>query len=238
MNEVLKPFIGHIVVVYFDDILVYSRSEEGHKEHLKRVFQVLREQKLYAKMEKCEFFTFQLTFLGYVVSAKGIQVDPSKVEAIQTWPIPKSTTEVRSFHDLASFYKRIIKGFSSLLAPITECLKRGSFEWTHAAQRAFEEVKQQLCRAPVLTLPNFKDLFEVECDASGVGIGGVLIQSKRPLAYFSEKLNGSKCNYSTYDKEFYAIVRALTHWGHYLKSKPFVLHSDHQALKYINRQHK
>ena len=125
MNEVLKPFIGHFVVVYFDDILVYSRNEEDHKTHLRQVFQVLREQRLYAKMEKCEFFTLQLTFLGYVVSAKGIQVDPSKVEAIQTWPVPKSVTEVRSFHGLASFHRRFIKDFSSLMAPITECLKRG-----------------------------------------------------------------------------------------------------------------
>jgi len=146
-------------------------------------------------------------------------------------------TEVRSFLGFASFYKRFIKDFSSLMAPITECLKGRSFEWTKAAQRAFEEVKQKLCQAPVLALPNFDDLFEVECDASGVGIRAVLIQSRRPLAYFSEKLNGSKCNYSIYGKEFYAIIRALSHWGHYLKPKPFVLHSDHQALKYINGQH-
>ena len=190
------------------------------------------------RWKSVKFFTSQLTFLGYVVSPNGIQVDPSKVEAIQTWPAPKTVTEVRSFHGLASFYRRFIKDFSSLIAPITECLKRGPFEWTKAAQRALEEVKQNLCQAPVLALPNFDDLFEVECDANGVGIGAVLIQSKRPLAYFSEKLNGSKCNYSTYDKEFYAIIRALSHWGHYLKPKPFVLHSDHQALKYINGQHK
>jgi len=117
-------------------------------------------------------------------------------------------------------------------------LEEGSFEWTKAAQRAFEEIKQKFCQASILALPNFDDLFEVEYDANGVGIGAVLIQSRQPLAYFSEKLNGSKCNYSTYDKEFYAIIRALTHWGHYLKPKPFVLHSDHQALKYINGQHK
>jgi len=128
MNEVLKPFIRHFVVVYFEDILVYSRNERDHKEHLRQVFQVLRGQKLYAKMENCEFFAPQLTFLGYVVSAKGIQVHPSKIEAIQTWLEPKSVTEVRSFHGLASFYKRFIKDFSSLIAPITECLRRGAFE--------------------------------------------------------------------------------------------------------------
>ena len=105
------------------------------------MLQVLRGQNLYAKMEKCELFTSQLTFLGYVVSAKGIQVDLSKVEAIQTWPVPKSITEVRSFHSLASFYMRFIKDFNSFMAPITECLKRGAFKWTTVAQKAFEEVK-------------------------------------------------------------------------------------------------
>ena len=211
MNEELKPFIGNFVVLYFDDILAYSWNERDHKEHLRQVFLVLRDQKLYAKMEKCEFFTPQLTFLGYVVSAKGIQVDPSKIEAIQTWPEPKTVTEVKSFQGLSSFYRRFVKDFSSLMEPITECLKRGAFEWTKGTQKAFEEVKQKLCQTSVLALPNFEDLFDAECDASGVGIGVVLVQSKRPLAYFNEKLNGSKCNYSTYEKEFYAIVRALTH---------------------------
>ena len=238
MNEVLRPFIGDFVVVYFDDILVYSKNEIDHVLHLRKVFTTLREQRLYGKLEKCEFFVPRVVFLGYVVSSKGIQVDESKVEAIQSWPVPTSITAVRSFHGLASFYRRFIKDFSSIMAPLTECMKKGTFVWTPSAQKSFETIKLKLCEAPVLALPNFEELFEVECDASGVGIGAVLTQLKKPLAYFSEKLSGPKLNYSTYDKEFYAIVRALHHWNHYLKPKPFVLHSDHQALKFLSGQPK
>ncbi|XP_074278627.1 uncharacterized protein LOC141602223 [Silene latifolia] len=172
------------------------------------------------------------------LEANGVSMDPSKVEAIKAWPVPKSTTEVRSFHGLASFYRWFIQNFSTIMAPITELTKKGEFVWTPSAEKAFEEVKSKLSSAPVLTLPNFDKLFEVECDASGVGIGAVLVQDKWPVAYFSEKLGGARLNYSTYDKEFYAIVRALDHWGHYLRPKPFVLHSDHEALKHIHGQHK
>ena len=238
MNEVLRPFLGRFVVVYFDDILVYSKSQKDHLHHLEEVFKVLRAQKLFGKLEKCEFFSPQVTFLGYVVSKDGISMDQAKVEAIKSWPTPTTITEVRSFHGLASFYRRFIKGFSSLMAPITECMKKGSFGWTRAAHDAFEKLKTKLCEAPVLALPNFDKLFEIDCDASGVGIGAVLMQDQRPIAYFSEKLNGSRKNYSTYDKEFYALIRALDHWSHYLRPKQFVLHSDHEALKYLNGQHK
>ena len=238
MNEVLKPFLGKFVVVYFDDILVYSKSELEHVDHLRLVFEVLREKKLYAKLEKCEFFSSSIVFLGYVVSSKGIMVDQGKVEAIKAWPEPKSIGEVRSFHGLASFYRRFVPNFSTLMSPITECLKKGNFEWSKSAHDAFEVVKKKLCEAPILALPNFDQVFELECDASGVGIGAVLTQGKRPIAYFSEKLSDSRKKYSTYDKEFYAIIRALDHWSHYLRPRPFVLHSDHQALKFINGQHK
>jgi len=122
------------------------------------------------------------------------------------------------------------------MAPLTECMKKGNFSWPPVAQKAFETIKNRLCEAPVLALPNFEELFEVECDASGVGIVVIFTQLKKPLAYLSEKLSGPKLNYSTYDKEFYAIVRALSHWSHYLKLNAFVLHSDHQALRYLNGQ--
>lgn len=238
MNEVLKPFLGKFVVVYLDDILVYSRSSEEHFTHLKQIFETLRAQKLYGKKEKCDFLVESVVFLGYVVSKDGVSVDPTKVDAIKTWPSPTTVSEVRSFHGLASFYRRFIQNFSTITSPITECLKKGAFVWNEQAQKAFELIKLKLCEAPVLALPDFTQPFEVECDASGVGIGAVLIQNKRPIAYFSEKLGGARLNYCTYDKEFYAIVRALDHWSHYLRSNHFVLHSDHESLKYINGQQK
>jgi len=137
-----------------------------------------------------------------------------------------------------AFDRRFIRNFSTIMAPMTEVIKGTSFKWTPKAQAAFEEVKRRLTQAPVLALPCFEKVFEVECDASGVGIGGVLTQEGKPLAFFSEKLCDSRRKYSTYDKEFYAIVRCLEHWSHYLVASEFILHSDHEALKYIQGQHK
>ncbi|GJX25180.1 gag-pol polyprotein [Tanacetum coccineum] len=214
------------------------KSESDHQTHLQQLFTVLAREKLYGNLEKCDFFANQITFLGYLVSAQGIQVDDTKIQAIRDWPIPQTIQQVRSFHGLASFYRRFIKKFSTIVAPMIEVTKYKHFEWNPQAQMAFEELKRQLASTPVLALPCFTDVFEVECDASGVGIGAVLSQSGRPIAYFSEKLNDAKRRYTTYDKEFYAIIRALDHWQHYLISKEFILHSDHEALKYIQGQHK
>uniref|UniRef100_A0A2N9FZ08 RNA-directed DNA polymerase n=1 Tax=Fagus sylvatica TaxID=28930 RepID=A0A2N9FZ08_FAGSY len=214
------------------------KSQQDHMEHLYQVFQTLRRQKLYVNLKKCHFLTDSLVFLGYVVSAEGIKMDPSKIEAIISWPVPKSLHDIRSFHGLASFYRRFIRSFSSIIAPITECLKGGKFQWNEEAQKSFELVKKKVTEAPVLVLPDFSKLFEVDCDASGVGIGAVLSQEGKPIAFFSEKLNESRRKYSTYDKEFYAIIRALDHWSHYLLPNEFLLHSDHEALKYLNSQQK
>ncbi|GKV27101.1 hypothetical protein SLEP1_g36308 [Rubroshorea leprosula] len=238
MNQVFRLFIGKFVVVYFDDILVYSKNGQEHLDHLRQVFEVLREQKLYANLKKCSFITTSVTFLGYIITAQGIKMDPSKIDAIVNWPTPTSMHDVRSFHGLASFYRRFIKNFSSIVAPITDSLKGDKFSWSGKAQRSFEELKRKLTKTSVLALPNFDLMFEVDCDASNVGIGAVLSQEGRPIAFFSEKLNDTKLKYSTYDKEFYAIVRALEHWSHYLFSKEFILHSDHEALKHLNSQQK
>lgn len=239
MNHILREFIGKFVVVYFDDILIYSTSLDLHIDHLKSVLTVLREEQLYANLEKCIFCTNHVVFLGFVVSSKGVQVDEEKVRAIQEWPTPKSVTEVRSFHGLASFYRRFVKDFSTLAAPLNEVLKKNvGFKWGEKQEEAFNVLKQKLTNAPILALPNFQKSFEIECDASNVGIGAVLMQEGHPIAYFSEKLSGPTLNYSTYDKELYALVRALKTWQHYLYPKEFVIHSDHESLKYIKGQGK
>jgi hypothetical protein len=152
------------------------------------------------------------------------------------WPQPKNIHDVRSFHGLASFYRRFIRGFSTIMSPITDYMKQGEFKWTNAATKAFTKIKKKLTEAPVMRLPDFTKPFEVECDASGLGIGGVLSQERHPVAYFSEKLNDAKLKYSTYDKEFYAIVRSLWHWQHYLLPHEFVIYSDHEALRYLQSQ--
>ena len=180
MNEVLKPVIGKFVVVYFDDILVYSKTEADHIQHLQQVFTTLRSQQLYGKLEKCEFLVPKVIFLGYVVSCNGIQVDEAKVEAIQSWPVPNSVTAVRSFHGLASFYRRFIRDFSTIMASLTECMNKGNFSWPPATPKAFKTIKQRLCEAPLLTVQNFEELFEVECDAIGWALELFLLNSRSP----------------------------------------------------------
>ena len=222
MNHLLRPFIGTSVVVYFDDILVYSANLEMHIQHLREVLLVLRQEKLYANLKKCTFMVDKVLFLGYVVSKEGISVDNNKVAAVKSWPAPRTLQEIRSFHGFASFYRRFIPQFSTIMAPITECMKGGYFSWNQEAEQAFENIKKKLSSAPLLVLPDFSKPFELSCDASKVGIGAVLSQGGKPIAYFSEKLSGSRLNFSTYDLEFYAIIQALKHWRHYLIHKELV----------------
>ncbi|KAK1595656.1 hypothetical protein QYE76_000074 [Lolium multiflorum] len=237
MNHVLREFIGKFVVVYFDDILIYSRNESDHTIHIRHVLQVLRDNQLYGNLEKCTFCKDKVIFLGYVVSKHGVEVDESKIEAIQNWPTPMNVSQVRSFHGLAGFYRRFVPNFSTIAAPLNDLTKKGVvFEWGAAQDHAFDELKRLLTSAPLLALPDFNKQFEIECDASGIGIGGVLMQEGRPIAYFSEKLSGAKLNYPIYDKELYALIRVLEVWQHYLWPKEFIIHSDHEALKYLKAQ--
>ena len=238
MNQALRPFIGKFVVVYFDDILIFSMTLDDHMSHLREVLLVLRRDKLFATLKKCAFGSPQVHFLGYIVSAEGLAVDPDKVSAIKSWPEPRTISEARSFHGLASFYRRFVPQFSAIMALFTNCIKDSNFSWTQAATSAFNIIKEKLSIAPILSLPDFTAVFELHSDASKTGIGAVLSQKNRPIAFFSEKIAGARFCYSTYDIEFYAIVQAIKHWRHYLFHKEFVLYTDHDALKHLSTQDK
>ena len=176
MNRALRAFIGRFVVAYFNDILVYSKNLDEHINHLHCVLVVLRKEKLYANLKKCFFCMDKVVFFSYIVSAKGIEVDEENVKAIKEWPTPQSITEVRSFHSLASFYRRFVKDFNTLAAPLIEIIKKSMrFKWGSEQDNAFTEIKERLCGAPLLALPNFSKTFEIECDASGISIGAVLM---------------------------------------------------------------
>lgn len=239
MNHVLRIFIRKCVVVYFDDILFYSKNLDEHVEHLKLVLDILRKEKLFANLKKCAFCTDKLVFLGFVVSAKGIEVDEEKVKAIKDWPKPTSVGQVKSFHGLAIFYRRFVKDFSSLDALLTEVAKKNvGFKQDDEQEKAFNWIMEKLTNAPLFALPNFTITFEIEFDASGISIGVVLMQEGRPLTYFSEKLSGTALNYLTYDKEMYTLIRALETWQHYLWPKEIVIHMDYESLKHLKGQQK
>ena len=234
MNEVLQPFISRFAVVYFDDILVYSRTRMDHLQHLRDVCTALQKEKLYAHPKKCIFFTAEVIFLRFILSDHGVSVDPAKVKAITSWPKPRVIHDVRSFIGMATFYRRFIPGFNGVAAPITGLIGPEKFAWTKAADKAFEEIKRLMTAAPVLRLPDFAKVFEVACDASTVGIGSVLSQDGHPVEYFSQKLNEVQRRDENYDREFYALVQSLRHWRHYLLPKEFVLYSDHIALRHLH----
>ena len=171
MNLVLKPFLEKFMVVYFDDILIYCSSEAEHFQHLRDVFTILQANELYINLKKCSFMTTTLIFLGFVVRSQGVHIDEEEVRGIRDWPIPKSTTEVRSFHGLSTFYRRFIRNFSSLVAPMIDCLrKKGVFVWTDEARKAFELIKEKLTNASILAFLNFDKVFEIEYDAWRVAL--------------------------------------------------------------------
>jgi hypothetical protein len=239
MNQVLHSFIGKFVVVYFDDILIYIKSLDEHIEHLRAVFDALREARLFANLEKCTFCTNRVAFLGYVVTPQGIEVDEAKIKAIKSWSIPATLTQLWSFLGLAGFYRHFVRDYSTIAAPVNDLTKKGiPFYWGVAQEHSFNSLIDKLTHAPLLQLPDFSKTFEFECDTSGIGIGGVLLEEGKPIAYFSEKLSRPSLNYSTYDKELYVLVCVLETWQHYLWPKEFVIHSDHESLKHIRGQAK
>nr|CAE04051.2 OSJNBb0062B06.9 [Oryza sativa Japonica Group] len=237
MNKIFMEYLDQFVVVFIDDILIYSKNEEEHAEHLRLIMEKLRDHQLFAKFSKCEFWLDRVAFLGHVISSNGVEVDPSKVEAVLAWNPPKNVSEIRSFLGLAGYYRRFIEGLSKLARPMIELLKKEKkFEWSAACEDGFQEMKKRLTTAPVLTLPDIRKDFEIFCDASRQGLECVLMQERKVVAYASRQLRPHEVNYPTHDLELAAVVHALKIWRHYLIGNRCEVYTDHKSLKYIFTQ--
>ncbi|KAL2230621.1 UNVERIFIED_CONTAM: Transposon Tf2-12 polyprotein [Sesamum indicum] len=237
MNRTFQEYLDHFVIVFIDDILVYSRDREEHEQNLRIVLQILKEEELYAKLRKCEFWVSQVVFLGPVVSGDGVMPDPSKVKAIMEWRVPKNATKVQSFLGLAGYYRRFVEGFSIIVGPLTKLLRKVvEFQWAEQCQQSFHELKKRLTSNPILVLSSGSGGYIVYTDASKQGLGCVLMQNVKVIAYASRQLRNHELNYPTHDLELAAIVHALKIWRHYLYGEKFQIFADHKSLKYILMQ--
>ncbi|GKE77654.1 putative reverse transcriptase domain-containing protein [Tanacetum coccineum] len=203
MNRVCKPYLDKFVIVFIDDILIYSKNKEEHEEHLKLILELLKKEELYAKFSKCEFWIPKVQFLGHVIDSKCIHTDPAKIESIKDWASPKSEIKNRQFLGLAGYYKRFIEGFS------------------------------KIAKAPILALPKGLENFIVYCDTSHKGLGVVLMQNEKVISYASRQLKIHEKNYTTHDLELRAVVFALKMWRHYLYGTKCTVFTNHKSLQRI-----
>jgi hypothetical protein len=237
MNKVFMEYLDKFVVVFIDDILIFSKNEEEHDKHLCLVLQKLRENQLYDKLNKCKFWLKEVSFLGHIISEGGISVDTSKVKDTLSWKTPQNISDIRSFLGLTGYYRRFIEGFSKISKPMMELLAKGkTFEWTPRREASFQELKKRLTTTSVLTMPDMEKSFSIYCDASGQGLGCVLVQDGHVVAYASRQLRKHEEKYPTHDLELAAVVHALKIWRHYIIGKRCEVYSDHKSLKYIFTQ--
>lgn len=236
MNEIFQPFLRRFVLVFFDDILIYSVTLSEHAQHLSEVLALLAKHQLFANAKKCAIGQSQVAYLGHIVSGEGVAVDPEKIKTMQEWTLPQCLKELRGFLGLTGYYRRFIQHYAQLAAPLTDQLKKDNFRWTEEATAAFNKLKEVMLSAPVLAIPNFSIPFVVEADASGKGLGAVLAQSKHPIAYFSKGLGVRGQAKSIYEKELMAIVMAIQKWRHYLIGRHFVVWTDQRSLRFILEQ--
>jgi len=233
MNDVLRPFLRRFVLVFFDDILIYSSSWAEHLQHIAIVLNELRAHHLHLKRSKCSFGAPSVAYLGHVISADGVAIDADKVAALTAWPTPRSARDLRGFLGLAGYYRKFIRDFGPIAAPLTRLLRRDTFVWDTDAQEAFQALKGAITTGPVLQMPDFSKLFMVDCDASGVGFGAVLHQGAGPLAFFSRPFAARHLKLAAYERELIGLVQAVRHWRPYLWGRQFLIRTDHYSLKFL-----
>ena len=237
MNKVFSDYMFKFVVVYLDDILVFSRNEEEHQEHLRLICERLRQHQLYLKRSKCELFKKEVTFLGHVVSAEGVKVDPKKTAVVKDWPTPKDVPQLRSFLGLANYFRKFIRAYAQMTSALTALFKKNTpWRWTEEQQAAFEAVKEALQNPPVLAFPDFTKPFDVITDASGEGLGAVLVQEGRPIAFESRKYIPAERNYPVTEQELLGVVHALKVWRCYLEGSKFTVITDHKPNTFLGTQ--
>jgi hypothetical protein len=222
--------------VFFDDILVYSDTWDNHLLHLDWVLQLLCQDHWQVKLSKCSFAKQKIAYLGHVISKDGVSTDPTKVEAVSSWPTHQNAKELHGFLGLFGYYRKFVKNFGIIAKPLTNLLKKHIiFVWTEEHTLAFSLLKT--ARAPVLALPNFTHPFAIETDASGSGVGAVLLQDGHPLAYVSKPLGIKNMGLSAYEKEYLEILLAVDHWRSYLQHGIFQIFTDQKSLIHLNEQH-
>ena len=240
VNKVLGPYLGKFVIVYLDDILIYSRNEEEHLKHLRLIFQALLKYQLQAKASKCEFLKSSLEYLGHIVDKNGVRTDPQKIAAVKEWPTPKNQKELMSFLGLANYYRRFVQSYSKIATPLTDLLSaEREYVWTDSQQKAFENLQLALITAPILIIPDTTLPFRIQTDSSDYALGAALLQQQgkhwHPCAYMSLKLSPTQQRYPVHERELFALVSACKEWRHYLVG-PFTAYTDHQRLERIMTQ--
>ncbi|CAI7849176.1 unnamed protein product [Closterium sp. NIES-53] len=235
MNHILRPLLDECVVVYLDDILIYSKNMKEHVEHLRKVFEILRKNKFYVKLSKSDFALKKVQFLGHMVSAEGIHVDPRKIEAVKKWKVPENMKELQQFLGFTNYYNRFVPQYAKIAVPLTDLLKKDTpFKWDTPHQQAMEQLQTALTTTPVLILQDPEKDYVVEADASDQAVGAVLMQDHgnglQPIAYLSKKLHGAELNYPIHDKEALAIVVAFKAWRCYLEGAKTTVYTVVQDL--------
>src|SRR4051812_18327018 len=241
VQDILRPLLDKCVIVYIDDILVYSKNDADHQEHLRQVLALLRKHQLYGKTTKCEFFKTTVEYLGHVISAQGIATNPKKVETIKAWPAPTNLKELQSFLGMCNYYRRFVPHYSAVATPLTDLTHKDvPYLWTPRAEQAFQGLKTLMSQTPVLCIPDPALPFTVTTDASNFALGGVLTQDQghgpQPVAFISWKMNPAKRNYAAHEKEMLAIIHVLKKWRVYLEGRPFTILTDHATLCHFHKQ--